>query len=795
MIEEAKSSIVSNEEKILQLNSKQVNLRNELTEVMKEVQGALARKRRLVLENEKVVGEKKEIEAKLQSYEIQLSEIKTEVLELQNKKAEEEKNLDELKKSLGELEQKIDALEKRKLFYISQKDFIEKMNMQYDDMPEAVSEGKFFTDTPPEEHHTGIIGKVKTVNRNSSKGLGGPFAFFNKFTNKKVNGEYEIICETKFIEIDPEQMTQKIEDIEKEISVLASKKDDLNKNVEAQIEVVKSLAHQVKDKETSFSVLEAQLKDVLSENEKLDNELESVDQEMEEVEETLQGFKKKEEELNYNLDTATKDLEYCQNQIKEKQDWIAEKGSLREEVNVSVAQMETEIQSDEEKLRGSSENLMMLNEALDTWLEEIQVIDTETTEAIEKNDQLHKENELLDSKIIEYHRQSEEYKREAGDYEVQKEDVTVKINSVKESLNVFSAEMEEIRNELHEMELDDQKLGFGNKGITDRLKQTYDIEIEGYIAGIERHNAEVDAAEQRAAEKLMNQLEAVGASGEEESQEVAVSHPPAVVEGEVVEESTEGEEPEGEQEQEEEIKEKRYLPEVNQENHEEMLSERETLVKRCKSYGNVNLAAMDEYEELKERFEFLTKQQSDLLEAKSQLMATINKINRTTRQMFMDTFTRVTEEFRIYFKMMFGGGNADLILLDPENVLESGIDIVAKPPGKKLQSISLLSGGEKTLTAIALIFGVFKVNPSPFCVLDEIDAALDESNVGRFGYLLKDFANISQFIVITHNKKTMEGADVMYGVTMPETGCSRIVSVNFSKDKKGYQEAKEPANV
>jgi chromosome segregation protein len=226
-------------------------------------------------------------------------------------------------------------------------------------------------------------------------------------------------------------------------------------------------------------------------------------------------------------------------------------------------------------------------------------------------------------------------------------------------------------------------------------------------------------------------------------------------------------------------------------NMEELNVQIETLRKRCDGYGAVNLVAIEEYEELKTRFEFLTKQQSDLLTARESLMQTITKINRETKEMFMETFTKVSEEFRIHFRMLFGGGEGQLVLLDMENVLESGIDIIARPPGKKLQNISLMSGGEKTLTAIALIFAVFKVNPSPFCVLDEIDAALDESNVGRFAYMLKEFAKIAQFIVITHNKKTIAHADVMYGVTMQETGVSKLVSAKFNQEKSSQEPAEQ----
>lgn len=196
--------------------------------------------------------------------------------------------------------------------------------------------------------------------------------------------------------------------------------------------------------------------------------------------------------------------------------------------------------------------------------------------------------------------------------------------------------------------------------------------------------------------------------------------------------------------------------------------------------GPVNLVAIEEHEEMTQRFNFLTQQEQDLLKAKEDLHKAIQKINRTTRELFAETFEKIRIHFSEYYRLLFGGGSAELVLLDESDVLESGIDIVARPPGKKLQNISLLSGGEKALTAVALLFALFKVKPSPFCVLDEIDAPLDESNVDRFCNVLKEFIAASQFIVITHNKRTMNLADAIYGVTMERTGISKIVSVKFS---------------
>jgi chromosome segregation protein len=196
--------------------------------------------------------------------------------------------------------------------------------------------------------------------------------------------------------------------------------------------------------------------------------------------------------------------------------------------------------------------------------------------------------------------------------------------------------------------------------------------------------------------------------------------------------------------------------------------------------GEVNLMAIDEYHQLEERFNFLSAQRDDLEESMQALQQAIQRINRTTRKRFLETFQMVNAKFTEIFPRLFCGGSAELRLTDENDLLETGIDIVVQPPGKKLQNVALLSGGEKALTAVALIFSIFLIKPSPFCLLDEVDAPLDDANIGRFNEIVREMSAVSQFIVITHNKTTMGVADTLFGVTMEEPGVSKLVSVKLN---------------
>jgi chromosome segregation protein len=203
---------------------------------------------------------------------------------------------------------------------------------------------------------------------------------------------------------------------------------------------------------------------------------------------------------------------------------------------------------------------------------------------------------------------------------------------------------------------------------------------------------------------------------------------------------------------------------------------------RVEAMGPVNMMALEEFRECEQREEFLRRERDDLVQSIENTQLTINELDQVSRQKFEEAFHFINAHFAIAFQSLFGGGTGEMRLSEPDSSGEAGIDIVAQPPGKRLQNILLLSGGEKALTALALLIAVFRYQPSPFCILDEVDAPLDEANVGRFNKMLAEMCGQTQFIVVTHNRKTMEMGSVLYGVTMQEPGVSKLVSVKWEED-------------
>jgi chromosome segregation protein len=204
--------------------------------------------------------------------------------------------------------------------------------------------------------------------------------------------------------------------------------------------------------------------------------------------------------------------------------------------------------------------------------------------------------------------------------------------------------------------------------------------------------------------------------------------------------------------------------------------------------GPINLQAIEDYDELNERYELLVEQEEDLLTAMGQLKDTMDEMDVEVTRRFSATFKLINEKFQQTFRRLFGGGEASLELTNPKDVLTTGVDIVAQPPGKKKQNLALLSGGERALTAIALLFAILEVKPVPFVILDEVEAALDDTNVYRYGEYIKEFREQTQFIVITHRKGTMESADRLYGVTMERSGISKLASVKLSEAEEALSE-------
>ncbi|MEI6437755.1 MAG: AAA family ATPase [Candidatus Omnitrophota bacterium] len=723
-IEECQNAMRQDEETILQMTSRQVEVTNALTEVMKENQGFLARRRRLDVEQLKAQCEKEEIDRRLAGISQGMMDVMARRDSLAGNLASEKESLSRQNDELNALSTTIDGLEKKKFFLISQKDFIEKMHVQYQDMPDPVIDGRFLSSSIPVAGQTGFMGKIKEVIAVDPSRHESLKAHLSRFESQ---GLYEIICETKFIELDPQSLAAQIAAIEDEVKGLVIEKQvkvAIASDLSRQIERIQAEIHA---EERRLSVCEAQQTDIGLEARKVADEIQAVALEITEVDGGLARLAESDRQLRGELTRAEEEVAFIRSGLKGREESLAARRHEREEAAVACAQMDSELTALKDKEKAWRDNLDMFKTDLNGFLDEITRLNTEAAGCGERRAKLNEDIEQLQGNIETFKADREELRGSLSRYEAEEQDVSQRLSSVKTQITMMEKEIADKRDLVHERQMKVQQFEYQEQSVKERLFQKYNIDLAAAVAT---------------------------------SSGVAMDMP-----------GLEGEAP----------VEQAAQPQID---IDALKLEIQTLSKRCESFGGVNLMAIEEFEELKNRFQFLTKQQSDLLAAKDLLDQTIRKINKTTRQLFTDTFVKVNEQFRQYFRMLFNGGEAQLVLLDPENALESGIEIVARPPGKKLQTISLMSGGEKTMTAIALIFAVFRVNPSPFCVLDEIDAALDEANVDRFASVLKEFAKIAQFIVITHNKKTIAHADVMYGITMQQTGVSRVVSVKFAEKVK-----------
>ncbi|MCK9573995.1 MAG: AAA family ATPase [Candidatus Omnitrophica bacterium] len=513
---------------------------------------------------------------------------------------------------------------------------------------------------------------------------------------------------------------------------------------------------------TEIETLKQELENTENQKKQISEQFLAQNSQVEEEEKRHQSLFQEKETLNRDLARFNEESELVEKELEVNRQELASR-------EIKQKELEAEIAACEESLNVSKTNMTGFHEIVSNSSKRINEIDVNSAKSETHRQSLSREKESLNSRVLLFCEEKENILKNLADMDKEKIENFAKgeallqeiqklegaISSDKEKINVYSQKKDELEKEetglLTKIEEDRKLLDAAEGNLEEFRSAVYNKKLETQSLDYEK-------------EKIKDYLRQVYTV---EFNADWVKEP---------------------------LEEGSSLEKFNE--------DKESLKKKLESLGDVNLVAIEEFDELKKREEFLDNQKNDLVTSKDELRKAIQKINKTSRELFLETFAKIEEEFKNNFRFLFGGGRADLILLDQDDVLESGVEIEVQPPGKKNQNVALLSGGEKALTTIALIFAIFKVRPSPICVLDEIDAPLDEANVDRFNHILKQFSANSQFIVITHNKKTMSRADILYGVTMQEKGVSKLVSVKFAAnaetqavptDAPGKEQTQAPA--
>ncbi|MFH1622135.1 MAG: AAA family ATPase [Candidatus Omnitrophota bacterium] len=695
-VKNAQERIKEANNKTFEIVSLKTKLNNELIDISSSLNNLGARKRRLDTELIKTKQEKETLQGEFQNFNTQVNELRA---NYQNTKSESDslsRIFNSRENEIKLIQDQLTKLNETKIRLESQKEFLQELKLQYEDMPSAKDAELIIRnfDSVAKEDISGIIAKAKSVS-------------FDKDSKT-----CRIVCEAKLFSLDIKNIEEKIEQINSQIAeknnLLETKTQEANKLKDN----LRIILDKMQRQQIELADKEAILKNSQTNFERISEELSLLEFEKSDVEENIKKLSEREILVKKESEELVKKNETQEAVINNSQSEILTNTGLRESLLLETTEIRTELNAVKTKESDLASSSAMLERTLEEDKETLTAQESEKEDSSNKIVDLNQESEKLESDIenikVKISGQQINLQNKTEDLS-QKENL---LDELRKKRNSQDSKVNEKKDVLHKHHLNIQENSFKVNQIKERMLQLYQFNFE------EANQIDIQ----------------IGIDLEITKQEV------------------------------------------------------EELRKKVESFGTVNLVAIEELEELKERYNFLERQQIDLNTAKETLTEAIRKINRTTRKMFLDTFQTVAKEFKNYFRLLFGGGDAELFLLDEENVLESGIEIICRPPGKKLQNILLLSGGEKSLSAIALIFAIFKTKPAPFCVLDEIDAALDESNVDRYSRMLKDFADVSQFIVITHNKKTIVHADVMYGITMEKSGISKIVSVKLKDNKKQSEE-------
>ena len=444
--------------------------------------------------------------------------------------------------------------------------------------------------------------------------------------------------------------------------------------------------------------------------------------EMEEIHVELEKACEREKVLQDELRHLGEQHRQLEQQVEESSMLVKEKEQLKKNVQDEITTLKVGLAQRQEKRDGLSNVQNKLQVELREMQAQIQYIINESQNCQQKKQKAEEEIKQLEILINEFQVKKVALEETITSLQTEREERDLKVMELNTSLEEKRADLKQTEQQLQELKLKENEYQIRILNLEERTKEEYQLDLSNLDATTGEINLELMTTTQ--------------------TETIDAATPPIDF-------------------------------------WESVSKEIEEFQGKVERLGNVNLEAIKEQDELEIRETFLVNQRDDLGKSKDALQNLIQKINHTSRELFEKIFNDIRQNFQAMFRKLFGGGKADVILEENVDILEAGIEIVAQPPNKELRSITLLSGGEKVMTTVALLFAVFQAKPSPFCILDEVDAALDESNINRFIHILKEFTSDTQFLVITHNKVTMSVANVLYGITMQEPGVSKRVAVKF----------------